>query len=213
MSEVHFVNQELAANYQCAVCLETVHSPVIITTCSKHIFCRNCIQRLIDEDDRKNNTVHKCPTCRQTFHSNQVQQVVFIQFQIDKLQVYCNNHQNVEWCPWTGNYTDLETHMENCSYNVVECDLCGESCTTMSLIQHKIQHQKSIESKAEEKISCQYCNAKLKRKHMRGHQKQNHMHRWKSDRLHAMRQKFAKLESSQCDLMQKIIANRSTFDK
>eukprot|EP01084_Bolivina_argentea_P267855 454809_1 len=210
MSEVHFVNQELAANYQCAVCLETVHSPVIITTCSKHIFCRNCIQRLIDEDDRKNNTVHKCPTCRQTFHSNQVQQVVFIQFQIDKLQVYCNNHQNVEWCPWTGNYTDLETHMENCSYNVVECDLCGESCTTMSLIQHKIQHQRQIE--AEEEISCKQCNAKIQRKHMFDHQKQNHMVIWRN-RLNAMRQKFTKLESSERELRQKIDASYlSTFD-
>jgi SWI/SNF-related matrix-associated actin-dependent regulator of chromatin subfamily A3 len=40
---------------ECAVCLETLHTPVI--TACKHVFGYDCISRVID-------TQHKCPMCR-----------------------------------------------------------------------------------------------------------------------------------------------------
>eukprot|EP01084_Bolivina_argentea_P267856 454811_1 len=186
MSDVHFVNEQAALDYQCAICLQIIDSPVIVTTCNKHIFCGQCIQRLIDEDDRKDWIVHKCPSCRQSFHSYQVQQVGFIQYQINKLQVYCNNHQNVASCSWIGNYKDLKTHMEHCAYNVVECDLCGQLCIAKSLIQHKTLHQQVKEKKMHMAIL--------------------------RNKVNAMKKRFEKLESSERDLKQKINTSLSAFD-
>eukprot|EP01083_Nonionella_stella_P253045 871136_1 len=101
MSEVHFVNPKLVESYQCGVCLETITSPVILTSCNTHIFCAGCIASLMAEEFR-NRSMYKCPKCRQSFTPNQVQSVGFVQLQINKLQVYCQNHQNVESCPWKG---------------------------------------------------------------------------------------------------------------
>eukprot|EP01084_Bolivina_argentea_P062861 114903_1 len=154
--EVKFVDQKAADEYKCPICLEMIWDTTIITTCAEHIFCELCLNKLVDADLRNGKQIHSCPQCRKQFKSEERNQVWWIDRQINSLKVLCYNKR----CEWIGDWLNLEHHIEECSYETINCDECMEACLRQDLLQHK------TENCMETEIECEFegCGMESKRK-------------------------------------------------
>ena len=82
---------EFSKDLECAICLEPWKDPVELQPC-KHVFCRECVQRL-----------DKCPDCRQGINSLAPPNRILVNM-ASEVQVQCKR------CSWKGSRAASSTH-------------------------------------------------------------------------------------------------------
>ena len=97
----------------CPVCLEVQVDPHQVTCCGK-IFCKSCLDKLINEGQ-------KCPICRSSFFEDHQQfRDLNTERKIKQLRVRCKNIE--KGCEWVGNLKDMkEFHILECPVDFVPC--------------------------------------------------------------------------------------------
>ena len=126
--------------FECTICLNVLKEPHLNNCCGQH-FCRQCIQRIID--DQK-----PCPLCIEAGF------IVILdkktECKILDLQVKCRNHEN--GCEWEGELRSLDQHCDTCTYTEVDCpNSCGE------LVQRRLLPSHLKEKCSKRHFNCAYC--------------------------------------------------------
>jgi hypothetical protein len=73
---------------------------------------------------------------------------------IKGLQLYCDHHQ--DGCSWKGSWSDLNEHLEKCSYVPIQCK--WKNC---KIIQPRSTIKKHQEQCKWRIIKCEYCNNEM----------------------------------------------------
>ena len=126
--------------YICPVGHGVLRDPVM--TLCQHEFCRSCLQKALQHRE-------ECPLCRNTLKESDLKPAYKTSRQIQKLTSYCCNKINS--CDWEGSWSDLDSHKEQCPYQLLVCEFCNEP------IQRRLaaDHLESCVMRPEMCLSCQ----------------------------------------------------------
>ena len=146
----------LTCSLECAICLNLLHQPVNLATCS-HTFCLRCLQANV-----KDNSSPKCPQCN-TLFTNTIVSVLstadcingFCNFQLSKLKVSCPHCR--EWTGMLGvDRANITAHYSECSQLPVSCSLgCGELIPRRDLAAHR------ADQCSQRLVECKLCDMQL----------------------------------------------------
>lgn len=111
-----FNDRTRAEKFLCAVC-QGVAKDVYETDCG-HIFCRNCVGKLIRVNaDHNNESSAQCPHCRASVAWQNVHGSKFLNREISHLMVKCNLCES-----WVGEVAKLNEHqITDCPDGFVDC--------------------------------------------------------------------------------------------
>eukprot|EP01083_Nonionella_stella_P014818 41503_1 len=114
-----FVNQTLASEYICGICMEILRNPTDINCGNGHLFCGSCLRQLYLSYDQSNSNANRiilneiltplsstpsvdefvsdfiipCPVCKQSTRESNYHESQFTERQIGKLLVFCVNRR------------------------------------------------------------------------------------------------------------------------
>ena len=117
-------------NLLCGICAGVFKKP-LVTRCG-HTYCEECLEQWLNAACHGDKT---CPECRREVTMCKTAPVLALRGVIDELSVECQNSTN--GCRMVLKLGDLENHLKNCGYTLVEC--CG--CDGMVLQSEIYQHQ------------------------------------------------------------------------
>ena len=106
-------------DFQCCVCLDMTHLPVIQCSTGSHIICSTCSLQ---------SNSKKCPICR-------VSPLILNQFLERKIQ---NHFEQCHYCELSY-FKPIESHTKDCNYGPIECLFCSEMISTKELKHHLIE--------------------------------------------------------------------------
>ena len=125
---VTFIN--IDNDYKCVICLQVADDPVRCSGMCSGIFCSGCMQKALTRSNQ-------CPLCKG--EDTRALKDVVVRNQIMKHQVYCIHNDDIEnttdrkrkassdeKCTWIGKYDQLNTHINQCNFEVVICS--NEGC-------------------------------------------------------------------------------------
>ncbi|KAI7900793.1 uncharacterized protein BX663DRAFT_516548 [Cokeromyces recurvatus] len=165
---VRFVDK-VNDNLICCICQNPFIEPVI--SCCGHIFCKKCIFQAIEASPI-------CPIDRSTLSKDDFEPAAKIIYNmVNELLVYCPHQE--QGCPYIGQRQfieshlkhdceyimapckleeckelllrkDLQNHVENCKYRIIECNMCKKKFCTYELENHYKLCPAEI-------ITCPYC--------------------------------------------------------
>ena len=110
--EFDTVDPCLKTHLSCTICMDLLTNPYS-TECG-HTFCKSCILNWT------RSTANSCPVCRKPVKKIMI--ATIIQNIIDDMQVYCTHKQN--GCSWKGKKSEIQKHLNVCSFRTVKCTLC-----------------------------------------------------------------------------------------
>lgn len=117
-------------NLLCGICAGVFKKP-LVTQCG-HTYCEECLEHWLSAASHGDKT---CPECRREVSLCGTAPVLALRGVIDGLSVECENSAN--GCTMVLKLGDLENHLKNCGYTLVEC--CG--CDGMILQSEVCEHQ------------------------------------------------------------------------
>ncbi|GAB1608529.1 TNF receptor-associated factor 6-like [Argonauta hians] len=138
---------DLHRKFICPVCLTLMVKP-IQTKCG-HRFCRECIFGVIAGRPQA-----KCPVDNSLFwvHTELFMDLAF-ERELKSLTFNCLNQKN--GCVWNGEQNDLKSHVTNCQFVYIKCELCDDDVLSKSLMQHK-----TIDC-PRRKVVCELCKEEI----------------------------------------------------
>ena len=148
---------------KCTICFDVMRDP---TQCTRgHAFCRCCILVHIRRKE-------KCPSCACDLRVQSLADNLVARNLIGTLTLICSTHDNedsspsddhhkrqkVDCCSWSGCVDDLQSHLRNCEFVVMNCPNrdCEVSLAKRSLRQHDAECPHKL-------IPCDECGQLLKR--------------------------------------------------
>jgi len=137
----------------CGICTLIIHNAM--NGCSKHVFCKACIEKYV-ENEMKNNENMKCPGgCAIAINPNKLEPNEFVDRLVNTLSCKCPN----DVCNWQGDLLDLiQDHQRNCDYNLHAC--INEGCDVKHYKINIVQHDEVCQYKL---IQCMYCETNMLR--------------------------------------------------
>lgn len=180
-----FECQNTIKDYQCKLCFGIICDP-IVDTCS-HGFCKLCFETYIKLNP-ENKVTLLCPLTQQP--TSIEPGCTFVKAIIEKQIKYC--HYKIEGCTWKGTVKDsfihqnttcpreritcslegceqstpreqMQEHISNCDYRIIQCKNCNIETPFISLNQHYTTCPKYP-------IECpQQCNTKVQRENINEH--------------------------------------------
>ena len=117
-------------DFQCCICLEMIHLPVIQCSSGSHFICPDCSLKIKGK---------KCPICR-------VSPLFFNRFLERQI---LNLFQQCEYCELSY-FKPIDSHINECTYGPTQCLFCREVVSSKELKQHlteDCQELKWIEKK------------------------------------------------------------------
>lgn len=124
-----FVSQ-LDRNLLCGVCAGVFKKP-LVTHCG-HTYCQECLEYWLSAASHGDQT---CPVCRRDVNLSKAAPVLALRGFIEGLSVECENAVN--GCTMVLNLGDLESHLKNCGYTLVECSGCDEMISQSKIHEHE----------------------------------------------------------------------------
>ena len=122
--DYHFL--DTTDNHKCPICHYVVRDAYQVNCCGNNI-CKECLRRCL----RVSNC---CPICRCQIGKDQYFKDTKCDREIMSLTVYCSFSKT--GCKWKGELRNVEKHVENCLYQSVTCEDCGESVWKLLLSEH-----------------------------------------------------------------------------
>jgi len=137
----------------CGICTLIIHNAM--NGCSKHVFCKTCIEKYV-ENEIKSNGNTKCPGgCAIAINPNKLEPNEFVDRLVNTLSCKCPN----DVCNWQGDLLDLiQDHQRNCDYNLHAC--INEGCDVEYYKINVVQHDEVCQYKL---IQCMYCETNMLR--------------------------------------------------
>ncbi|XP_029639563.1 TNF receptor-associated factor 6-like [Octopus sinensis] len=121
--------KDVNQRFICPICLALMSKPMQ-TKCG-HRFCKKCISGVIAGRDRV-----KCPVDNNFFW---VQSDLFIdqafERELNSLLLSCPNQRN--GCLWNGEKDAFKSHVTNCQFVFINCELCGKDVLSKTFATHK----------------------------------------------------------------------------
>ncbi|XP_013384755.1 TNF receptor-associated factor 6 [Lingula anatina] len=147
---------DLDRKYVCPVCLAAFRD-AIQTKCG-HRFCKTCLKGVVGT-----RRFAKCPVdntwfdaVTDVFDDNAVRREVL------SLRVKCHNMDH--GCQWAEELRDLQDHLQNCDYVLVDCEhRCGSQFPKCDIANHSESCPKRLKQ-------CQYCSEHIIHTEMTKHQ-------------------------------------------
>ena len=139
----------LPKDYNCPVCTGIIRSPYNLS-CT-HLLCSECFKRC--------STVisNKCPLCSTDYRGEHLQIAHFVNKKVWGSQICCPNKK--EGCTWKDTLgieeRNLNKHMNECSYTIVNCEQCNKEIRKLELD----NHLKNLCEKR--KVECEFCQDKI----------------------------------------------------
>eukprot|EP00741_Cyanophora_paradoxa_P017789 tig00021017_g17181.t1 len=132
-----FVDQKHAQRlFECGICMQIFRDPTEVNCPEGHVFCKECIDRWIDEARRRDCT---CPSCRKgpiTKETCRINQ--HIRRSILDMDAYCENKD--DGCCWQGALSGWPAHVAGCALTKRSCSgapACEERLLTADLPAHE----------------------------------------------------------------------------
>eukprot|EP01132_Coremiostelium_polycephalum_P010786 gene10786-13207_t len=179
--ELLIVDQDMAKELQCAICLQILNSP---RQCKNgHLFCHECIFMSMKKSS-------ECPQCRCLLSYETLSRSIFVEKHLRilnnsggwvrdeegcnmimsletsaKHELTCENR--FESCKYSKDcdllrFKNLEDHHQQCGYRPIQCPHCNNDFTFIESKNH-IHNCDMME------IECDKCNISLKKKEMEKH--------------------------------------------
>lgn len=130
---------------ECKICHLPSRDPYL-SVCCGHVYCKNCL----DNTKKITATSSACPMCRDE------EFIVYPNKQLDRivrnLKIFCTN--KFRGCKWQGELNSVTGHLEDCQFEVTECDECEEKMQRKYLPTHNDDHCPY------RMVTCQYCHVK-----------------------------------------------------
>lgn len=117
-------------NLLCGICKEVFKKPLAMH-CG-HTYCEECLEKWFDSARRMEKT---CPVCRRDVRLSDIAPVLALRGFIEGLSVECENAVN--GCKMVLKLGDLENHLKNCGYTLVECSGCDEMFSQNEIHEHR----------------------------------------------------------------------------
>lgn len=133
--------------FLCPICL-LVMREAVQTACG-HRFCKGCLSRVPTGID----SLLHCPVDKTIIFMSQVFPDIATRREILSLRLDCNNSEKS--CDWTGELRALESHMEVCPFEMVQCsNRCGAEVLRRDLDLHCAE----CPARA---VFCRHCQAEV----------------------------------------------------
>ena len=167
-------DDELPADYECAICMETLRNPVTLPC--KHCFCANCLE----EARRVKNS---CPVCRAELPARFTPVFAYdVLTAMRQIQVRCTNkgcgavvplsnwREHQDHCRFAGSAASEPVHVFHApeghhapppqkNRSTFTCPYCGmENLPTKDLVQHVNQNHRNVPSHRR-RVVCPVCAA------------------------------------------------------
>lgn len=104
---------------------------------------------------------HVCEDCGINVDPKEFYPDIASRKEISKVTVLCHNSD--QGCSWSGLLKDINTHLEECGFKKLKCDLCHEGVLARYLKQHMANEC------PERTINCGYCSASVISKDLQTH--------------------------------------------
>eukprot|EP00761_Pharyngomonas_kirbyi_P000371 gb/GECH01000371.1/.p1 GENE.gb/GECH01000371.1/~~gb/GECH01000371.1/.p1 ORF type:complete len:446 (+),score=85.80 gb/GECH01000371.1/:1-1338(+) len=121
--------EQVRSSYECTICTQVFNNPVILS-CG-HTFCRGCIEDWLRHE-------RSCPNCRASIPNTKLTPNLGLRDTVNALQVQCPHGFDGGPCGWTGEYGDLNKHLQTCRFVKELCfhPGCSETMYRSELRQH-----------------------------------------------------------------------------
>ena len=158
--------QEINADHECPICHLAFRDPVQTRDCG-HRFCESCIEPIL----RKAPSC--CPVDRRPLTREKIYPDRACKRTIMSLMVSCYNFGND--CEWTGELTNLQHHLDQCSLTAVTCvNSCGRTDIARNQMNQHIDAEGDCPLAI---VTCKYgdmgCKHKARRVDMATHLSEN----------------------------------------
>ena len=155
-------------DFNCTICLNVADEPTRCSGLCGAMFCADCMRKALE---------HKkcCPACNKTKVTS-VKDVI-LRNHIMKQSVYCINsspedreidsltkRKACNSCTWVGKYDQLEIHLKDCDYHLVNCPHygCSIKVTRIDMDRHK-------QSCSFQLMKCEHCQLNFKLASLKDH--------------------------------------------
>ena len=123
--------------FDCGICFDVLDDPTTCSNC-KTRFCYDCLSRVLTSSSTHGSA--KCPTCRNTFTSNDLtRDTDFQKFMETQAGVPCPNHGCKENVP----LTQLKKHEAECPHILMKCKYASYGCSWTGPKMHLNHHYQS----------------------------------------------------------------------
>jgi len=125
----------------CGICTLIIHNAM--NGCSKHVFCKTCIEKYV-ENEMKNNGNMKCPGgCAIAINPNKLEPNEFVDRLVNTLACKCSN----DACNWKGDLLDLiqEQHVIECLDEQVNCSYDDIGCMKKVCRKDMVSHEEAYQ--------------------------------------------------------------------
>ncbi|XP_033121052.1 TNF receptor-associated factor 3-like isoform X1 [Anneissia japonica] len=153
---LHFFCDKIEEEFICTAC-QSVLRNAKQASCGCR-FCNFCIP---------NETT--CPSCKDQFNKDEITDDFYARRRLRKKKMSCLNKHN--GCVATFEYKDLDDHLKNCDFAIVNCIHFKSGCRTKIFRNHLTKHlEKECEFRL---VTCQYCERKISFKDLKDHSCEN----------------------------------------
>ena len=115
-------------DWECPICRLVVRDAYQVNCCGK-VLCKCCLMKWTNESNHSS-----CPVCRSENIRSKYFKDTRSDREIKRIRVFCNNEDS--GCDWSGEVRDMENHVENCLYRLLQCKDCKETFTKQKLETH-----------------------------------------------------------------------------
>jgi hypothetical protein len=164
---INFVDK-IDDDFNCTICLNVADQPTRCSSLCGAMFCGECMRKALEQKKC-------CPACNKTKVTS-VKDVI-LRNHIMRQSVYCINssledreidsltkRKACNSCSWVGKYDQLELHLKDCDYHMVNCPHfgCSVKVTRIDMDRHK-------QSCSFQLMKCEYCQLNFKLASLKDH--------------------------------------------
>ena len=152
-----FLNQEFVSQFICPLCEGVLYQPSMELCGCMKLFCKNCLEKYL----KFNN--NKCPISGDVI-TKEPKLIDWVQNSLQLLDIKCKNYG--VGCAWTGKYSKLNEHLNQCPKEPAKCTFKG--CNIVVMRENLEDHLKECQFRV---VICNKCGQNLSNSEINIHDK------------------------------------------